>query len=757
MYLISKLRSDLSKLEQLVSPALLTLSLLFSPNLALAIDFSEKSADMWSTIDWNIENVSYNGNPFDVISDVTFQHQASGRTITTQMYFNGDGIWKFRFTGVKPGRWTFTTDSSNTDLDGHTGSIDISPNTNGLRGFLKTNGNQFAIQTSDEDTVEPYLFNVYMNPKDYFGWHNISNFDTIWSDVEAITKEYVEHARDNGSDIFHNEINNSWFAFNKNRHDEHNSENPDLKTFSILERMLKAAHENGGRVHLWAWGDESRKWTPIGVGGINGVPDKRLQRYIAARLGPLPGWTLSYGFDLQEWVTESQIQEWANYLKAHFGWSHLLMARGRSNSALDVKSYSGWRTVWRYDDALANLQSETDWPQFYEERFTFQRGGIYTEELTRRLMWEYAMAGGHASFWGFFETQNNVPYPNAQQLSTHYRFWHERKWQNTFNITPKRSDNHYALESGSRTILYGENTVSFPLDFFTAPQTYDIIAVDTKRSFEEVSLGNDQSGLSSIQLPYQSDWALVLVGDGEDVSAPTPMPSPTIVIEPTLVPAELPTEVPFTSTPVPEATSTSTSEPTDVPVTLTPLPTNSVTPTFVASVTPTPVAVSPTVPPEPSLSPTTRPTSTSVPPTVVPSISPTLSEDASPTPVSPSLDPDELISLAIDLAELAISLLESTPIDMGISNEQATVLADELVDSLRAICSEMRAVIRDANEADDEVRRRLISLRRTIYRRVIRKIRRRAVRSNRAASLFRTPRHIDRFIRDIEKAVNRLR
>ena len=75
--------------------------------------------------------------------------------------------------------------------------------------------------------------------------------------------------------------------------------------------MVVIAHRNGASLHMWAWGDESRRWTPIGVGGINGTPDRRLQRYIASRLGPLPGWTMGYGFDLQEWVSESQTQAWA--------------------------------------------------------------------------------------------------------------------------------------------------------------------------------------------------------------------------------------------------------------------------------------------------------------------------------------------------------------------------------------------------------------------------------------------------------------
>ena len=61
---------------------------------------------------------------------------------------------------------------------------------------------------------------------------------------------------------------------------------PDLRTFDALELLIRKTNAAGGIVHIWAWGDESRRQTPIRLGGKNGPADRRLQRYIAARLGP---------------------------------------------------------------------------------------------------------------------------------------------------------------------------------------------------------------------------------------------------------------------------------------------------------------------------------------------------------------------------------------------------------------------------------------------------------------------------------------
>lgn len=73
-----------------------------------------------------------------------------------------------------------------------------------------------------------------------------------------------------------------------------------------LDFLISEAHAAGVNVHFWAWGDGDRQWLPKPVsddfleGGNNGPGDRRLQRYIADRLGPLPGWPIGYGFDLSE-------------------------------------------------------------------------------------------------------------------------------------------------------------------------------------------------------------------------------------------------------------------------------------------------------------------------------------------------------------------------------------------------------------------------------------------------------------------------
>ena len=89
-------------------------------------------------------NVSFQGNPFDLVAEVTFEHESGKETRTTGMFYAADGKhWKFRFTAGRPGTWTFRTRSDDPDLDGRRGTITISLN-RGAHGFVTHKGNKWA-------------------------------------------------------------------------------------------------------------------------------------------------------------------------------------------------------------------------------------------------------------------------------------------------------------------------------------------------------------------------------------------------------------------------------------------------------------------------------------------------------------------------------------------------------------------------------------------------------------------------------------
>ena len=135
-----------------------------------ASDLGDGSARMWECREYSLTNTTWSGNPFDLVATVTFTHARETRK--TEMFYAGADTWKFRFTGTRAGTWKFSTSSSDADLDGHTGSIAVMPRAHaGIKGFLTSFGNKYAIMTEDIDHLEGYVYQVFMNQQDYEQQH----------------------------------------------------------------------------------------------------------------------------------------------------------------------------------------------------------------------------------------------------------------------------------------------------------------------------------------------------------------------------------------------------------------------------------------------------------------------------------------------------------------------------------------------------------------------------------------------------------
>ncbi len=194
-------------------------------------------------------------------------------------------------------------------------------------GFVTASGQQWARRKGRAAIPEAFLpqFVMYKNPLG------------IQQEADRVSEDIQTFLVDHGFTGFHVPVYCRWFDLDHDRANDIDLEDPspDPKTFETLEDFISRVHSAGGVVHLWAWGDEARTQTPS-KWGLNGPADQRLQRYIAARLGPIPGWTMGYGFDLDEWVTDEQIKTWRDYMHSHMAWPHMLGGRhGDPNHGTD--------------------------------------------------------------------------------------------------------------------------------------------------------------------------------------------------------------------------------------------------------------------------------------------------------------------------------------------------------------------------------------------------------------------------------------
>ena len=472
----------------------------------------DRTGKQWAPfIEWSLPTPSFEGNPHDLPATATFVHPESGEKRTTGMFFAGEKTWKFRFTATRPGVWTFTTASDDADLAGRSGTVRIAPNP-GVPGFITHFGSKWG-RTGTNRAFVPQLC-MYLSPDRF---HNKPA--RIDRDIRTFL---VEH----GFNGFHTYVCCRWFDIGEMSSAKIPSKdpNPDPRTFEALELLITKVHAAGGVVHIWAWGDEARHWTPARW-GKNGKADKRLQRTIAARLGPLPGWTMGYGFDNFEWVTEQDLRNWHAHMHEHLGWHHYLGARAHKNQltqiwdGLDYSSYEQHRPDYR--KYVETFDKRPGKPSFSEDRFRVRQAKgyaykDYTEAMTRRGLWHSTMAGGVANIWGRLDGQSSTlgskPYGHPHWVKTWAVFFRNRFLKEMVRDNAITDGACLKTPDGARCVFYREDATSIQMDLSAMGGPQGAVAVDTLRRYAEIALGELDPQKTVWKAPYKSDWAIA-VGD----------------------------------------------------------------------------------------------------------------------------------------------------------------------------------------------------------------------------------------------------
>ncbi|HUF62987.1 MAG TPA: DUF5060 domain-containing protein [Verrucomicrobiales bacterium] len=489
----------------------------------------DRAGFLWSPhLEWILRNPDRGENPFDLEASVAFTHAESGERRTTGMFHDGGDQWKFRFTATRTGTWSFETRSGASALDGKRGSIVIAatPVPAG-RGFITSvDGTRWAWQTGEDGDVKPFVPQLVM-ARDLSAYRDDPG--KMESDIQTWI---IEH----GFNGIHLGVLCRWFDFDQVSSDRITSPdpNPDPRTFEVLEQIIARVHGAGGMVHIWMWGDDSRRMTPV-KWGINGTADQRLQRYIAARLGPLPGWTMSYGFDLWEWVDGEQLAAWRANLHGHFGWPHLLGGRWEQNrltqatETLDYASYEQHRPS--YEKYLETIGERPGKPAFSEDRFRVRDPSPYPEkdydlEMTRRGLWHSTLAGGVANIWGYLvpagDEGGSRPYPNRDEILTYSRFFQNRfvrgmrpcnertAYERGVGIEENRVRACFGDPEASCFLFYAEDAETVRMDLRGMEETQPALAVDALKPYRELALEPLDPKEHEWKAPYKSTWAVAV-------------------------------------------------------------------------------------------------------------------------------------------------------------------------------------------------------------------------------------------------------
>ncbi len=311
----------------------------------------------------------------------------------------------------------------------------------------------------------------------------------------------------------------------------------DPRTFEALEMLIRKTHAASGMVHLWAWGDEERGQTPSSRpdwGGLGGPVARKVEREIARRLGPLPGWSMGYGFDLDEWVEIPDIQRWHDRLQQWLPRFRFLGGRpagpnrgpnhgrfARWNRGLDYASYEHHKPS--YGVYVSALEANPDKPVMSEDRFRVLRDADdkhYSVREIRRGLWHSMMAGGVANIWGYLleggtHELGSAPFPNRVQLKSYFefvrgRFKRDMERCSRADADPKRVPLCLVTKERDKYLVYREDTEQVELPLLGMKGSQPAIAVDARRAYSEIAVGELEPGARSWRAPYRSDWAVAI-------------------------------------------------------------------------------------------------------------------------------------------------------------------------------------------------------------------------------------------------------
>ena len=249
-------------------------------------------ACLWAPfLEWRVNNTTVSGDPFDLVATTTFEHVATGATNTTEWFYRGSDEWAVRFAGTRLGSWQATTESSDPDLNGIAGTVEVT-DCGATPGFLgqSSNGEHStwarSVGTGAPQAFVPQLVMYRSSPADYF------------QQPARIEDDIDRFLGDHGFNGFHVEsVAGWWFDLDGDRRVESTDADPDSRTFEALETLITKTHAAGGHVHIWPWGDQARRWTPTELqGGINGVHRSALPALHGGPVGRCRGMEHGPGF-----------------------------------------------------------------------------------------------------------------------------------------------------------------------------------------------------------------------------------------------------------------------------------------------------------------------------------------------------------------------------------------------------------------------------------------------------------------------------
>lgn len=360
-------------------------------------------AQQWGTVDVVLPGPSDGTPDADIWLSATFRKSSlfsKDIEYTIPGFYDGNGVYRIRFSPPEPGTWSYNTHSNNPALNRSSGKVDADAHAPGNHGVVRVH-DTFHFAYADGTPFKPIGTTSY-------GWIHQPE-DIRAQTVQTLAASSFNKIRmavfPNGS-LSTNEVLYPFMGEPKDW--DYNRFNPAF--FHRLEDSVKALEKLGIEADLILFHpyDEGRY-------GFDVMPDKVNARYIEhliARLAPYHNiwWSVANEFDLMHEKTMDDFDHYFEILQAHDTYDHLRsihhMRRFYNNAKPWVTHSSIQSGAIAEDDERAMLLRDV-WNKpvvldevKYEGNHTARWGQLSGKEMTSRF-WFGTLAGtyvGHGEF-----------------------------------------------------------------------------------------------------------------------------------------------------------------------------------------------------------------------------------------------------------------------------------------------------------------------------------------------------------------------
>ncbi len=254
-------------------------------------------ADSVSAKRWQVVDLPFNytpapeASPFEIEFAATFR-APSGKSLNVPGFYNGEGEYIIRFSGDEAGQWTYTTASTQSALNGHTGVVTVSDQAAGLGPVIIDPANPKRFRHASGAPHMMLAFELdWLFALDYENAQGIPKTERLIADVKdngfntIVMNVYahdVKWAKDPNLRPEHEYgERDSIFPFGGTNSD------PDFSTLNVtffqkLDRVIAHLNDHGITAHLmiYVW-NKDVSWPDMNTAADNRYYDYVIKRYQA--------------------------------------------------------------------------------------------------------------------------------------------------------------------------------------------------------------------------------------------------------------------------------------------------------------------------------------------------------------------------------------------------------------------------------------------------------------------------------------------